>query len=232
MELIKPMLLMTLGLLSACGGGSSKPVVNEPTTLTGVFIDSAVEGLHYQTPTHSGTTSIDGEFEYINGESVTFSIGGIILGSATGATQITPFDLFGLTPPSTELELRAELKSGEVSDFSRVANIARLLVSLDNDNNPDNGIDLTGWDTALANASLSFDANLFNFVYAEFDVFAKAHGVRRSVSIMQPLIHLYSSLGIIIPVNALSLTSLDNGDGVVDVSNLTEYSHTMLNDGF
>ena len=43
-------LLMCSLSLVACGGGSS------PAVSTGVFIDSTVEGLHYETATRSGTT--------------------------------------------------------------------------------------------------------------------------------------------------------------------------------
>ena len=62
-------LLLTMGILSACGsGGSSGPQIE-----TGVFIDSAVGGLKYQTATQSGLTNSSGEFKYIAGENVTFS---------------------------------------------------------------------------------------------------------------------------------------------------------------
>ncbi|MCK4707942.1 MAG: hypothetical protein KAU21_04935, partial [Gammaproteobacteria bacterium] len=219
------LLLFSVAMLNACGGGSSGGESSQPTTLTGVFIDSAVEGLHYETPTHSGITNVNGEFEYFSGEFVTFSIGGIVLGSATGATQITPFDLFGLTAPSTELALRLELNNNNVTDFDRVTNIALLLLALDNDSNPDNGIDLTGWDATLSNANLSFDTTRSDFFNNAFQSFAKDNAIVHSVSINQTLLHLYASLGIIIPVNALSLTSLDYGnDG--SVNKISEITYT------
>jgi hypothetical protein len=56
----------------------------------GVFCISPVVGLNYQTLTQSGTTNENGEFLYITGETVTFSIGDLVLGSAPGAPEITP----------------------------------------------------------------------------------------------------------------------------------------------
>ena len=38
-----------------------------------------VQGLEYGSPTMAGMTSEKGEFEYREGEAVTFSIGGIVL---------------------------------------------------------------------------------------------------------------------------------------------------------
>ena len=79
-------------LLAACGGGGSSdnpdtdPETNTPsgTVLTGRFIDSPVKGLMYQTPTRSGLTNALGEFAYLEGESVTFYLGGTQLGIALG----------------------------------------------------------------------------------------------------------------------------------------------------
>ena len=62
-------------------------------TLTGVFYDSPVEGLSYETQTLSGMTNDKGEFEYREGETVTFSVGGLVLGSARGSERVTPADI-------------------------------------------------------------------------------------------------------------------------------------------
>lgn len=227
----KALLILSLStlLLTGCGGGggSTSPSPSgggipagdaDDQTLTGVFIDGPVAGLRFITPSQSGLTNSNGEFTYLAGETVTFSIGGIVLGSALAADLLNPFDLFGIVPPSTEAEIRAELAPHDkVTDFDRVANIAMLLVSLDNDSDPDNGLDLSGWDATLANASLSFDANLYNFRQENFDVFADEYGVNIGVVITSPLVHLYESLGIEIMISARSLTTVDDGnDGVVD----------------
>ena len=63
-----------LTLLSACGGGSDAPPSPPGTASTGVFVDGVVVGLHYETPTFSGTTYNAGEYDFLPGETVTFPI--------------------------------------------------------------------------------------------------------------------------------------------------------------
>jgi hypothetical protein len=50
------------------------PNTNITKILSGMFIDSAVEGLRFETPTQSGFTDANGIFKYINGEAVSFFI--------------------------------------------------------------------------------------------------------------------------------------------------------------
>ena len=52
--------------LTACGGGGSSS--SEPSTHTGVLIDSPVSGVSYATATHSGVTDERGRFQYEQGE--------------------------------------------------------------------------------------------------------------------------------------------------------------------
>ena len=72
---------------SSDGTGSSG------TPITGVFIDSAVTGITYSTASQSGTTNTSGEFTYIDGESVTFSIGSLNLPSVAAKSVVTPVDM-------------------------------------------------------------------------------------------------------------------------------------------
>ena len=108
----------------SCGGGSSSGSTEESALLRGVFIDSPVAGLSYETPTVSGVTDSDGVFNYREGEAVVFSIGQLALPLVVASEMVTPLDM---------------AESEDVSDSS-VANIARLLQSLDEDNDPSNGI--------------------------------------------------------------------------------------------
>jgi len=150
--------LLLTGALSSCGGGSSSDTdssnatgqnlevsnslvePNDETTndivvdetgfnadvLTGVFVDSAVEGVSYATDTQAGITNSAGEFLYKIGEEVSFSIGSIEFPPVLGAVQVSPVDM------------------GLVSSDPRqtTVNIARLLQSLDDDGDPENGIDI------------------------------------------------------------------------------------------
>ncbi len=97
---------LLLIVITACGGGGSS---DEPTAeaidetsptaviYTGVFLDSAVEGLNYQTVSQNGKTTELGEFTYQEGERITFSIGSIVLPNIPADTLLTPFNVFDST---------------------------------------------------------------------------------------------------------------------------------------
>lgn len=119
-----PMLAITLG---ACGGDSSSSSVALPASKsdTGVFSDSPVAGIHYKTASRSGYTNALGEYRFKPGETVTFSIGGTSLPPVPATGRVTPADMAIEGQPDT------------------VTNILRLLQTLDDDNDPDNGITIS-----------------------------------------------------------------------------------------
>lgn len=119
-------------VLSACGGGgggggggSSSPD-SSPTVQKGVFHDSAVSNIAYRTSSQSGFTDSNGEFSYLSGERVIFSIGDIDLPEIAAGAFVTPLQM-GV--------------GGSLN--STVVNILRLLQSLDSDGDPDNGIEIS-----------------------------------------------------------------------------------------
>ncbi len=131
--------------LSGCGGGSSG-TPETPTLNTGTFVDSPVANISYQTDTQSGTTNANGQFYYQDGESVTFSIGSLLLPSVSAAEIITPITLAGAT---------------SITD-QQATNIARLLISLDEDGNPGNGITIPDGAAAVASpVDFNVDAATF-----------------------------------------------------------------------
>jgi hypothetical protein len=112
-------------------------------TQHGIFMDSAVEGLTFTTETLRGETDSQGRFSYESGETVTFSLGGIVLGTSPAKSVITTLDL--VTGAQDEMN-------------PIVTNITRFLITLDEDNNPENGIVLSPeLRTALADASIDFN---------------------------------------------------------------------------
>ena len=140
-------ILLALPVFAACGGGGGGSTPTPPptggpppppTTEVGVFIDSPVEGLGYQSGSRTpGTTDAEGMFVYEVGQTLTFSVGGVELGTLPdGQPLVTPYDF------------------GDAAE-----NIARLLQTLDADGNHLNGIDLTAAATALAD--VTFDASGF-----------------------------------------------------------------------
>lgn len=120
-----------MSILFSCSGDD--PDVNpdpaepeEPTVVTGIFVDSEVAGLQYSTETQSGVTNSEGEYNYIDGETVTFSVGEITLGSAPAGPEMSPVSIASTSNASIETE--------------EVKNIAAFLQTLDADNDPSNGI--------------------------------------------------------------------------------------------
>ena len=139
--LIQILYISTLTSVLLSCGGSDGPTAPTSANLTGVFLDSPVQGLKYSTNTLSGLTNAQGQFEYKAGEVVTFTLGGIVLGQADGVSTITPSDLShaGLASPSPQFN-----------------NILRLLQSLDEDCNANNGIVISEA-MQLAAENISFD---------------------------------------------------------------------------
>jgi hypothetical protein len=118
-------LAITIALtLTACGGGGGSG--GGTTIATGQFKDSNTAGLSYVSGAQSGVTGADGRFSYEVGQTVTFSIGGVTIGTAEGKSIVTPVDLV----------------SGGSSSNIEVQNIVRFLMMLDDDGDPTNGINI------------------------------------------------------------------------------------------
>jgi para-nitrobenzyl esterase len=122
--------LLLLAYMLGCGGRVDTGVKSTPSVsvLKGVFLDAPVGGLNYATPTIRSVTKADGVFEYLPGETVTFSIGKFVLGSTSGKPVVTPLDIV----PGAR----------DASDH-RVVNICVVLQTLDEDGNPENGIQIS-----------------------------------------------------------------------------------------
>jgi hypothetical protein len=193
--------LVLLITLSACGGGStstptptaiSQPTpAPVPTILTGVFVDSTVEGLNYQTLTQSGRTTAAGEFSYIANETVTFSIGDIEFPEALGSSYVTPLTIF-----STE-------------DFTHVAvvNMIRLLQSLDLDGIAENGIEIPEMAHVLA-SDLTIDFTDANFEVLVQEIVANSGGFYQTlISSDAALLHFQQTLSALNGENTSGCTS-------------------------
>lgn len=143
-------------LLAGCGGGGSPSVTDNnqllpepltPEVRTGVFIDSEVANIVYRTQTKSGITNDAGEFQFLDGETISFSIGGIRLPTTPAQAIITPLNI---------------AETNDI-DNTMVMNIVRLLVSLDVDGNPNNGISIDDMAHKSAVVDESFDLSSTDF---------------------------------------------------------------------
>lgn len=148
----KTLLSITLAaLLTACGGSDNDSSNNSPpspppstASQIGVLTDGPVGGVKYVKTSSTGesiegTTNLDGEFEYNEGDTVRFFIGDVQLGEAIEAkARITPLDL-------------AESENART-------NLMVFLQTLDDDGDHSNGIKITAdTQTALTAVNMNFE---------------------------------------------------------------------------
>jgi hypothetical protein len=125
------------GTLAACGGGSATPTAPASSQVA-TFIDAHVEGLAFRSASHSGLTDQNGNFLYVPGETVSFSIGNMVLGSvAPTGNKVTPVQL---VPGASD------------ANDPRVTRILRTLQSLDTDDDLGNGIQISAWAREVASS--------------------------------------------------------------------------------
>ncbi len=127
-------------LLAACGSSD-----DETPVVAGRLLDAAVEGVQYSASPSglSGRTSASGGFSCKHGDKLTFSIGGLQLGSANCLETLTVAELAGTTALSEP----------------RLQNRLLLLQALDEDDEPGNGIRIpSAVAEALAGKTLDFSA--------------------------------------------------------------------------
>jgi predicted acyl esterase len=107
---------------------SEKPGRQPIDAATGVLA-GPIAGLKFQTPTRSGLTGERGEFEYAQGEAVTFLVGGLVLGTVDGAPRVNLAQLVNRVAGNLE-KLHDPI----------VTNLARLVQTLDQSGNVESGI--------------------------------------------------------------------------------------------
>ena len=135
-------------VLTGCDEDSVSSDTDPPGVIpkTGVFIDAPVSNIGYRTETQNDVTIENGEFLYFGGENVTFFIGDLEFPTVAAQTVVTPFTL---------------AKTNDFED-QQVINIARLLQSIDEDGNPDNGITIPANASTIASA-VDFDVPTTTF---------------------------------------------------------------------
>ena len=119
-------------------------------TCTGYYYDSLVSGIDYETSLdgeviRTGVTGEDddpGRFLFIEGATVSFSLGGVSLGETAGKERVTPFDLAGIVEEAVGGCDVSDALPDDTSAFRRVVNLAVLLQTLDTDGDDTNGIDI------------------------------------------------------------------------------------------
>lgn len=123
-------------IASGGGGGSSSStsIPNGSVSSTGYFVDAPVQGMQYSTSSGlTGVTGVGGTFNYAAGDTVTFKVGNVIIGTYDtaniGADRIVmPQDIVGVS--------RSDIAHPDVLQ------IGRLLQTLDANGDLTDGIDI------------------------------------------------------------------------------------------
>ena len=137
--------------LAGCHGDEPHHPTTAPTIASGSFKDSTVSGLTFESGGQRGVTDADGSFSYEVDNFVTFSVGGVTLGSSIGAPIMTPVDLIPLAS----------------SDSPQVKNIVRFLTMLDSTPPLSNGIQIS---SAVQSVASSWNQLDFTSVDLEADL--------------------------------------------------------------
>ena len=199
-------------------GGTGGTGGNTPTPSKGIFLDSAVAGIHYETATQSGETDAEGRFNYLPGETVTFSIGGIVLPAVAASDTVTPLMVF------------------ETNDFTdqRVVNLGRLLQSLDDDGDLENGIQVTAEARSAATGvaiDLNVPAGTFETNTQVINLLAAGGGSPTLVSEEDAIAHMQEQAG----KNGLSIVGTwyvnEGSEFVVTVTFLADGHYMLVEDG-
>ena len=196
---------------STCTTDCSSTTSTSGAENTGVFVDSAVAGVTYTTSSGlSGTTNSSGEFSYRSGDTASFSIGDINLGSVTASAVLTPVEVMGA--------------SGTADP--KVINLARLLQTLDSDGDPTNGIEITSaTSNTLKGKSLNFNVAVDTFTNDSTIAQIQTTVGRTLTSATAALNHLHTTL------NSRSLSSKVSPDNQLQglSSTLSSFSFTPTN---
>ncbi len=137
------LLILSLFSLASCGWFDTSSTSGE-TSVTGTFIDDPVEGLVYHCSSGDfHETNAAGEFTCFAGDTVTFYLGANQIGPVpASSTIVTPYTLFPDDPDAA-------------------INLAKLLQSLDMDNDPSNGIVMNDAKVALLPNDVDFSSPTF-----------------------------------------------------------------------
>jgi len=219
--------LLTLSLIScalaACSGGSdggsSKP---------GIKVNG-ISGINYQIGERSGVVTDGQAIPYSAGEQISFKLGELTLATVTAKDSITLADFFPALP-TTAAEFRTQLRMGYdqsekllslpngLKEYSygatpvlhRTSNLMQLLLAMDNDRNPDNGLDLASGNWASKLSGFNEDTLPLNIDLREFAkhyrtrAFSQVQTLLLAMDISAPLSTLYQVAGITIAAKAVT----------------------------
>ncbi|WNC72111.1 DUF5011 domain-containing protein [Thalassotalea psychrophila] len=235
----------------------------EVTAITGQLVGSIISGLPYQTETQSGLTNAEGQYKYLTNESISFALGDTPIGDTVGVQKelsltdiISDAVLYTTYGQLHNLDKLPDYHSDKEA-FFRFNNTLSLLESIDDDSNPDNGINIPAGVVTLFNGkTINLKQHMFYLAgkgrrYGDGDKTLKhvlqpaaAQGFIDSGNIVDygiALDNYYRLNGIAHQFEVMVKSSTDNGeDGSIDATevftydslgNVTSYVEDDNNDG-
>lgn len=148
-------------------------------------MEIGVQGIHYETATQSGTTDDRGTYKYYPGETITFTIGDLVLAKDIPAKPyLSPLDFYAdsrqaLQSPSTDkyglLSQRPIVDN--LSATGQANDVMRFLVSLDQDSTVTNGnpITITQRTIDQINSCISGSSNCVEPFKSDIDSYLNSH---------------------------------------------------------
>ena len=173
-------LLLVLCIFLSCCGDDSTSEYNSEEIGTITLGGYPIKNLRYESGNEQGFTNSSGEFNYEG--NIDFYLGSIKLGSIQGSDHITIFDLTKATYEETF----------NASDL----NVRELLLVLDNDVTPSNGIQINSQAHSLFNLSQDnfiYDEESKSDVSSEYKLFIKDRNEFDTNEKLNELIFQYSS---------------------------------------
>ncbi len=140
--------LCVSGALQGCTTTCVNGYYNDVCYTTGYYYNSPISGIDYETSLDgevirtgvTGENDDPGRFLFIEGATVSLSLGGTVLGETDAKERVTPFDLAGVAQEAIGgCQVDGELPEDE---FRIVHNMAALLQTLDADGDPAGTIDI------------------------------------------------------------------------------------------
>ncbi len=130
MEIKKSIKIIALSVVASmlfvgCGSSDDGTAAPVAASLTGTFVDAPVQGLTYKTASQSGFTDASGQFKYLSGEEVEFTLGNLSLGKGTAGALITPYTIAENNDTATNIALLLQnfdgnRSNGGVLDLSKL----------------------------------------------------------------------------------------------------------------
>ncbi|HHC7201707.1 TPA: hypothetical protein ACN4AY_004653 [Vibrio parahaemolyticus] len=133
--------------LFGCGGegGSSSDAPAQQNAKVGQFKDSSVSGISYRIGSETKITGEEGLFYYQENDTIEFEIGSLRLGKSIAKPFLTPLDLTAESDPRNPTNIK----------------IVRVLMGLDDDGNPENGIQIS--EELISYLTSELDMSHFSF---------------------------------------------------------------------